>query len=107
LTTNEYVFAAANSSTHISGYHELLAVQDLVKKRDRVTATIMRHYLSTLREQTKSSSRDDARWYEHMGHTKNTNKEVYQCPPALSTLVNVGKFLLEADEPGMFSATVC
>ena len=50
-------------------------------------------YLSTMR--AKESTGDDHLFLEHLGHSKDINKTVYQAPPARRTIKEVGKFLKE------------
>ena len=38
------------------------------------------------------------KFYDHMGHSMDMNKQRYQCPPAISEITKVGKFLHKIDQ---------
>jgi len=102
---NPYVFAPVQSNTkdvcnHISGWH---AITDICNKlnlqsRNRITATKNRHFVSTYYSNLELPENERELFYQHMGHSKSTNAENYQCPPALRELVTVGKHLAAIDK---------
>jgi len=59
-----------------------------------MTSTKIRHHLSTLR--AEEDNKDADLFYDHMGHSREINKLVYQAPRAKNTLASVGKFLDKA-----------
>ena len=99
--SNTYVFASTqNSSDHVSGWH---ATSNICKKVGvkSVTATDMRHRVSTYYASLEVPECDRKHFYNHLGHSANINANVYQCPPAVAALTKVGKHLNDLDTHGM------
>jgi len=109
--SNPFVFAPIRSSAkdvnnHISGWHALSNVcnsgQIVLQSKTTITATRNRHYVSTYYSNIEIPQQDRDTFYEHMGHSKDTNAENYQCPPALRELISVGKHLAAIDHGKLF-----
>lgn len=101
---NGFVFSATKQSTDsVSGWHEIRSVENMfaLEGWNNVTATCMRHYLSTLHANRGATSNDNDIFFGHMGHSKDVNLHVYQCPKALRTLLHVGHFLLDVYAGGL------
>lgn len=99
---NVYIFPSLRSQAPCSGYHDFKKIA--TDAGVHIRSTQLRHYLSSLR--SKTSEEDDDQFYEHLGHSKNINQNVYQVPRAKRTLLTVGKFLKSADASyGQNSAT--
>ncbi|XP_061193714.1 uncharacterized protein LOC133201942 [Saccostrea echinata] len=91
---NKYAFPnMKHSKNHASGWY---AVSNLCKKaglEHNISATDMRHYVATSYALLDVSPSDREMFYKHLGHSKQMNENVYQCPPAMRTITKVGKFL--------------
>lgn len=101
LKSNPFVFASTQSSTdHVSGWH---ATNDICVKVGvkSVTATDMRHRVSTYYASLEVPESDRKHFYSHLGHSANINLNVYQCPPAVAAITKVGKHLNDLDTHGM------
>ena len=96
---NEFVFPNTKSVAHCSGYHAVRAVVDSTDI-PRVTATSIRHYLSTIFAEENCDESARLLFCKHLGHSPNINEMVYQDPMAVATLTNVGKFLRRVDCQG-------
>ncbi|XP_047738880.1 uncharacterized protein LOC125178653 [Hyalella azteca] len=100
---NKFVFAnIRNSKDHVCGWRD---VDTVIKdsKIGRVTSTDIRHHLSTLFAETEQAETVRSLFSQHLGHSDNINRSVYQAPPAVRTLLGVGRFLQNADS-GMCNA---
>ena len=98
--SNIFVFPSTqNSKCHVSGWHIL---KDVCRKLQlsnpsAVTATRNRHRVSTLYSALEMPKRDKEYFYSHMGHSEETNANIYQAPPALMEVTIVGKHLMKID----------
>ena len=93
---NTYVFASTqDSDNHVSGWHAINSVarEAGVKDTTRLTATKMRHRISTLYAALDVPESQRHVFYQHMGHSENINKNVYQAPLSVLELTHVGKHL--------------
>jgi len=84
--------------SHFSGWH---ALHEICKKANidiPVTATEMRHRISTIYASLDMSVEDQKIFLEHMGHDKKINQENYQCPLGVKTVCVMGKMLNAIDE---------
>lgn len=59
----------------------------------QVTATALRHLASTLYAALDVPEKDRKLFYLHMGHSREINERVYQCPNAIGELTVVAKHL--------------
>jgi len=97
---NPYVFPYTQSSVcHVSGWHAVKRVctdANVVHPR-RMTATKMRHRISTLYAAMDIPSQDRELFYKHMGHSLQVNQNVYQVPLAVAEITSVGSRLAQLD----------
>ena len=105
---NPYVFPMTmNSLDHASGWHcvhEVCEAAD-VQSPNRLTATKMRHRASTLYAMLEVPERERQAFYNHMGHSEEVNRNVYQAPMSLTEICKVGGYLDHIDDMesvGMF-----
>ena len=98
LADNIFVFARTrNSELNCSGWHCMKDVcKNLILKReDLINATNNRHRISTLYAALDVPESEREIFYRHMGHSAEMNRDVYQAPLALKTVITVGKKLME------------
>ena len=97
---NPYLFPSTrNSEFHCRGWD---MVQEIVSKLEleeprKITATAMRHKMSTDYSALDLSPSDREAFYKHMGHDEAISHNVYQCPPGIQEVVRVGRFFSAAD----------
>ena len=101
---NPYVFAyTENSNNHVSGWacvHEVAQLAE-VTNIALMTATKVRHRASTTYALLDVPQQDRETFYRHMGHSKEVNESIYQCPLGITELTRVGRFLEDLDQrPG-------
>ena len=97
---NQYMFAHTQlSASHVGGWHAVnrICVDAQVEHRDRLTATKMRHRVSTLYAATDVPEDERQFFYKHMGHSSSINANVYQAPLAESEILKVGRHLMRMD----------
>jgi hypothetical protein len=97
---NEYVFPSTKcSDQHISGWHAISRVCSWAKVEhpERLTATKMRHRISTLYAALDVSESDRQLFYKHMGHSSSINANIYQTPLAEAEVLKVGSQLQKMD----------
>jgi len=97
---NIYMFPCTQgSSSHISGWHAIhrICMDAELKYPERITATKMRHRVSTLYAALDVSEQDRQLFYKHMGHSAAINMNIYQAPLAESEMVIVGGHLSVMD----------
>ena len=99
---NPYVFApikTSNVENHISGWHAIDSICSKLElqSRSRITATKNRHYVSTIYSTLDLPEKEHEFFFKHMGHSKATNEQNYQCPPGLMEIIKVGKMLTNID----------
>ncbi|MGH0161233.1 UNVERIFIED_CONTAM: hypothetical protein FKN15_076453 [Acipenser sinensis] len=97
---NPYFFANTNKSdNHVGGWHALhgVALKADVQHVERLTATKMRHKISTLYAALEVPESESNIFYKHMGHSEDINKNIYQSPMALLEVTKVGRHLQNFD----------
>lgn len=84
----------------MSGWHAVSSVCDNVTLTNKsiVTATKNRHRVSTMFALMDVPENDRQFIYKHLGHSEETNKNIYQTPLALKELTVVGSRLQTIDE---------
>ena len=90
---NAYMFPSTQSSdSHVSGWHAVNRVccDAQVEHPERLTATKMRHRISTLYAALDVSENERQLFYKHMGHSGNINQNIYQTPLAEAEILKVG-----------------
>ena len=93
---NPFLFPYGQGSMdHVIGYHAIKKISTLagVKEPQLLTATKIRHYTSTMYAQLDLPETDRELFYRHMGHSKEINENIYQCPLGVLTMAKVGKHL--------------
>jgi len=96
---NVYMFPSTQSDSHVSGWHAVNRVcsDAQIENREQMTATKMRHRISTLYAALDVSENDRSLFYKHMGHSANINANVYQTPLAEAEILQVGTQLKKMD----------
>jgi hypothetical protein len=97
---NNFMFPSTKSSDmHISGWHAVNRVcsDAKVAHPETLTATKMRHRVSTLYASLDVPEHDRHLFYKHMGHSANINATIYQTPLAEQEISKVGRQLQEMD----------
>ena len=97
---NNYMFPCTQqSSTHVIGWQAAhrVCIDANVDQPDRLTATKMRHRVSTLYAAMDIPEAERQFFYKHMGHSEGINQNIYQAPLAESEVVKVGSHLLDMD----------
>ncbi|XP_065651046.1 uncharacterized protein LOC136079248 [Hydra vulgaris] len=87
---------------HVSGWHALhficTKIKDKLKYPNKLTATANRKRVSTLFAIMDLPPQDRELFYQHMGHSKDINQNVYQVPPALLEITKVGRHLINIEK---------
>ena len=95
---NFYLFPnTQNSLDHRSGWH---ATKEVCLKSDvptTLTATQMRHRASTFYALMDVDEHERTAFYQHMGHSADMNREVYQCPLAVKEVTKIWRFFNTLD----------
>ena len=95
---NNFVFATKTGHSHCSGWHAIAAVCKRADLSLPVTATKMRHRLSTIFVSLDMAPKDQKIFLSHMGHDLTTNQQNYQCPIGLDAIRVMGTMLNQADK---------
>ena len=111
LKDNPYLFPSTRGSEfHLSGWHcyDEICEKALLENGKNMTFTKNRHYVSTMYACMELPAQERDKFYDHMGHSRDMNKQRYQCPPAISEITKVGKFLHKIDQKGIYlSNQIC
>ena len=98
---NTYLFPSTRESeNHVSGWHAMRNICESLTLKDpeNLKSTANRHRISTLFAAMDISKSDRQYFYKHMGHSENTNKNIYQAPLALMEITKIGKHLMNIDQ---------
>ena len=101
LPSNRYLFPSTqNSEEHIYGWYAVhkVCVAAGVQEPRLLTATKMRHRVSTHYASLEIPEAQITFFYKHMCHSANINSSVYQAPLAEIEVTQVGKVLKALDE---------
>jgi len=92
---NSYLFPCTGSDARVSGWHAVNKIcQDAnILSLNLLTATKMRHRVSTIYEGIEVQEKDRDQFYRHLGHTRSVN----QAPIAESAILKVGVHLQRMD----------
>ena len=92
---NSYLFpSTVSSESNASGWHALnRACIAAGIEPNKVTATKMRHYASTMFASLEVPEAKRAAFYSHMGHSRSVNESIYQVPLAEQEVREVGTVL--------------
>jgi hypothetical protein len=106
--SNQYLFPSTqNSSDHVYGWYAVnkVSLQAGVSNPSLLTATKMRHRISTLYAALDVPENKRQHFMRHMGHSATINETIYQVPQAESEIMHVGRTLREFDRRNMASST--
>ena len=95
---NNFVFATAKRSSHCSGWHALSEVCSAAGVEIPITATGMRHRLSTIYASLNMPADQKKIFLEHMGHEEHINKDNYQCPRGVQAVKVMGRILKTVEQ---------
>jgi hypothetical protein len=100
LETNDYLFPSTQQSQcHVSAWVACVAT-NLRCGRSATTAyyaTKIRHRISTLYAAQDVSDNQGNMFYKHRGHSPGVNEHIYQAPPAVCEIINVGAIFQQFD----------
>jgi hypothetical protein len=85
LETNDYLFPSTQQSQcRVSGWHALRRICDTAGvPRQLITATKIRHRISTLYAALDVSHNQRNMFCKHMGHSPGVNEHIYHAPTAV------------------------
>ena len=98
--TNHYLFPSTQQSNeHVYGWYAVHkdCVSAGVKQPNLLTATKMRHRISTIYAALEVPENQRTNFYKHMGHSANINATIYQTPPAEIEVGQIGRILQSID----------
>jgi len=96
LSSNHYLFPSTNNSAeHVYGWLAVNKVAQAagIARPDLVTATRVRHRVSTLYAALDVPPNQRSNFYKHMGHSSLINESIYQAPLAEMEISQVGRAL--------------
>ena len=97
---NEYMFPHTQmSATHVNGWQaaQRVCIDAKVQHPEQLTATKMRHRISTLYAAMDVPTEERQYFYKHMGHSQKINENIYQAPLAEVEILKVGSRLMDMD----------
>jgi len=97
---NKYLFACTHQSeNHVEGWHCIgqMSREANLPDPSLLNATNQRHRISTMYAALDLTPSERELFYAHMGHSGDMNKDRYQHPLAVKSLVNVGRHLNKFD----------
>jgi len=95
---NDFLFPSTQmSKNHVIGPVVMTNVCRLASVTRRITANQIRHRASTIFAGTNASQPTCEAFYNHMGHSAEMNRSVYQCPTAITEITAVGRYFDELD----------
>jgi len=103
LSSNKYLFPSTNQSTeHVYGWLAVHKVSQAagIQRPDLVTATRVRHRVSTLYAALDVPPNQRTNFYKHMGHSSLINETIYQAPLAEVEITHVGQALQDIEARG-------
>jgi len=107
---NTYLFPCIQGSLeHVSGWHAVrkVCIDAGVSDPSLLTATKMRHRISTLYAAMDVPEAERAYFYRHMGHSADINTNIYQTPLAVAEVTKVGVRLQAMDGPNEGELSMC
>ncbi|ELT89778.1 hypothetical protein CAPTEDRAFT_203826 [Capitella teleta] len=90
--SNMFAFATRHSDSHCLGWHAVQEICHLAQIK-MITATSMRHKVSTTYAALDMTPADQKIFLDHMGHEASVNHDNYQCPVAVQEVNVMGKLL--------------
>ena len=97
---NQYMFPSTQQAiTHVNGWQSVhrVCIAAAIDEPAKLTATKMRHRVSTLYAAMDIPESERHFFYKHMGHSEGINQHVYQAPLAEAEIVKVGSCLMAMD----------
>ena len=97
---NKYMFPSTQfATTHVNGWQAVhkVCVSAQIQEPEKMTATKMRHRVSTLYAAMDIPENERHLFYKHMGHSEAINQHIYQAPLAEAEVVKVGRCLMTID----------
>jgi len=104
------MFACVQSAdTHVNGWHAVKRVctDAAIEDIEKMTATKMRHRISTLYAVMDVLQNERIYFYKHMGHSADINANIYQVPLAAAEIVMVGSRLQQLDGSSAAAKVTC
>ena len=97
---NSFLFPTKLSDDHVNGWYAIneICIKAGVTDPSTITATKMRHRISTIYGSLELPESERVYFYEHMGHSKEMNLNVYQVPHAEAEIRKVGQYLKKIDK---------
>lgn len=97
---NPFLFPSSSSSSdsNVKGRDAVKKICSQAGIESNLTATNNRHRISTIYAALDVPEKNRRVFYNHMGHSKEINRDVYQCPMAVQEITLIGKFLKKLDE---------
>lgn len=96
---NKYIFPSTQQSqNHVNGWH---ALKNCILKAglgNKLNGTMNRHRVISIIGAFNLSEEDQNLAYEHFGHSKEVNKNIYQIPQAEKQLETTGRLLALIDQ---------
>lgn len=99
-SSNPFLFASRVSKSHCSGWHAINKICKMAGVKP-LTATGMRHKVSTIYASLDMPEKERQTFFDHMGHEARVNEENYQCPMSFREVRVMGKFLHDFHATGM------
>ena len=97
-SANPFLFPSSQGSMdHALGYNCILKITTEAGVSKNLTATQIRHRASTLFSELEIPQEERESFYNHMGHSADINRHIYQCPASMQE-IRVGEFLSHIDE---------
>jgi hypothetical protein len=100
MECNPYLFATIKSEDgHADGWQciNTACLKANISDPTKLTATKIRHRASTYHALQDIPENEKKAFYQHMGHSRNINETVYQCPPSVLEITKVGNYLTNLD----------
>ena len=99
---NKYIFSSTrNSDTHVSGWHCVNDILVNLEMKGKINPTGNRHRVSSLLAKFDLSDAEKNLVFQHMGHSKHINEDVYQACPGSMQLAVTGQLLKQIKDGGM------
>jgi len=96
---NKFLFPSTGKSLdHMQGSNSTSKVTLAAGVTRHLTATHMRHRCATEFAKLEMPEENRKFLYKHLGHSEEININVYQCPPAIKELTQVGSLLSILDD---------
>ena len=96
---NKYIFSSTRGSdSHITGWHCMNDILVSLEMKGRINPTGNRHRVASLMAKFDLSEAEKDLVYQHFGHSKDMNINVYQACPGSLQLKTTGNLLKQIKE---------